>query len=740
MVAGIRGGKCLSVDQGVLLSNGTTVKAGLILVGDKILGFNKETGKSVPCSVISTELTKKTTAKYTLSDNSSFICSLDHAFPCWNTKRNRFEEWPIDHIVKRSDNYLYLLGSKQTIFSDQTELSIHPYLLGVILGDGCITQKSCLISSADKEILEACASLSGLEVKHRSKYDYAIVSHEKTKEGYGYNHIVSKLRDLNLMGRNSYTKFIPKEYLTADINSRKEILAGLIDTDGSIDGKRGRIEYTTCSYELATGVQFILRSFGIRARVNSRVTQDQNGIKCNSFRISFTDNLDLPLRIKRKKDRLAQRIAQCSDMVYVKSVEYLGEKDCIDISIDHPDHLFLLDNFIATHNTYSGARQAIKEAWNAKGKGVFLIIAPTYNMLDRTTWVEFKEAAKPFIAKENDSKKIITLKNGRKVHGHSAENPDRIRNETAVGAWADECREFKDFKKVWNVLLGRVLSTNGKIFCTTSPNSYDDIHEIFIANKKPGYGLVKFPTYANTFLNKESIDTLASDYDAKFMQQELLGEFVIFEGAVYYTFRRDKNAGDLAFKVCQYNPNIPIGLCADFNVDPLAWVLTQTVRNSKGLAEVYVIDEIFLRNSNTIEACKEFRNRYPSHNTGLVLYGDATGQARHSSSNVTNWMIIQEELGRYGIDKRVPTKNPAERDRINAVNAMICNSKNERRVLVNPRCKNLIRDLEQVNFKEGTSQIDKTKDAMLTHISDALGYQIEKEFSLNKARIEAIRI
>lgn len=390
--------------------------------------------------------------------------------------------------------------------------------------------------------------------------------------------------------------------------------------------------------------------------------------------------------------------------------------------------------------TYAGAREALRQSWNVKGKGVYGIIAPTYNMLDRTTWMEFREVARPFILKDNDSKKIITLKNGREIHGHSAENADRIRNETFIGFWGDEMREAKDFRKLWDVLMGRVLSTQGKGFITTSPNSYDDIHDIFISNKKEGFATVRFPTYANTFLNKDAIDNLASNYDSKFAQQEIYGEFVIFQGAVYYTFNRAHNAGDLAFKVAQYNPNAPIGLCCDFNVDPMAWVLTQTAINGKGLAEVYVIDEIFLRNSNTVESCNVFKDKYPNHNSGLILYGDATGQARHSSSNVTNWMIIQNELSRYGIQKRVPTKNPNERDRINAVNGMICNSRGDRRVQVNPKCKNLIRDLEQVSFKDGTTHIDKSKDMLLTHISDALGYQLEKDFSLNKGKIEAMKI
>lgn len=391
--------------------------------------------------------------------------------------------------------------------------------------------------------------------------------------------------------------------------------------------------------------------------------------------------------------------------------------------------------------TVAGARQAGKEALEATAKGVYGIIAPTYNMLDRTTWMEFKEANAGIISRENDTKKIITLTNGRQVHGFSAENPNKLRNATFVGFWGDEAREWKAFKMIWKILLGRVLSTNGKGIITSSPNSFDEMHEIFIAEKRKGYGVVSFPTYQNTYLDRANIDDLAGNYDKKFAEQEIYGRFVIFQGAVYYTFSRKDNAGDLAFKVAHYNPNLPIDLCCDFNVDPMAWTLAQThIRDKDHLKEVRVFDEIFINNSNTEECCKEFCSRYPFHKAGINLYGDATGKARHSSSNVTNWKIIKDLLGKYGITVRVPSSNPAERDRINAVNGMICNSRGDRRVMVNPaKCPKLVRDLEQVAFKPGTTQIDKGKDLSLTHPSDGFGYMIEREFSLNKAKIEILK-
>ncbi len=392
--------------------------------------------------------------------------------------------------------------------------------------------------------------------------------------------------------------------------------------------------------------------------------------------------------------------------------------------------------------TYAGAREATKQAWNSKAdeNAVFGIVAPTYHMLDRTTWREFIYAAKPLIDTNNDSKKIITLKNGRQVFGFSAERPDKIRNVTISDFWIDEARECKDFAGLWDIMLGRVLSTNGRGFVTTSPNSFDDIYDIFVEKGEKDYGTVKFSTYENRTITKEAIDSLASKYDKKFMEQELMGEFVVFEGQVYYTFNRSENAGSLAYKVAQYDPTNELNLCCDFNVDPMSWIVTQVGVNKQGLREIYVIDEIYLRNSNTREACGVFKDRFPSHSYGLFLYGDATGRARHSASNVTNWQIVRNELAEYNPVSRVPTSNPSERDRINAVNGLICNSKDERRVLVNPNCKRLIRDLEQVAFKEGTTKIDKGKDLSLTHSSDALGYQIDKEFGLGKGRIEGIKI
>jgi phage terminase large subunit len=385
--------------------------------------------------------------------------------------------------------------------------------------------------------------------------------------------------------------------------------------------------------------------------------------------------------------------------------------------------------------TYCGARQALKDAWNSSAKGAYLIVAPTYNMLDKTTWPEFIEASRDYIFKENKVDKIIKLKNGNIVYGYSAENPDRIRNTTATGFWGDEAREWKDFKGMWRILLGRALSTGGKGFITTTPNGLGGIYDVFFKEKRQDFGVVRFDTYKNEYILKERIDDLYNYYDEQFARQEIGAEFISFKGGVYHAFCK-KNVVDHIYE----DISRPLILCCDFNVNPMAWVICQREKGQDGRDVIHVIDEIFLNNSNTYEACVEVKSRYQTVGRTVYLYGDATGRARHAASNLSNWAIVKQELsGSYLVD-RVPINNPSEIDRVNCLNTMLCNSAGVRRIFVSSKCKNLINDLERVQYRHGTCYIDKSFDKMLTHLTDALGYMVDRDYSLIRSKIDSLKI
>jgi hypothetical protein len=187
----------------------------------------------------------------------------------------------------------------------------------------------------------------------------------------------------------------------------------------------------------------------------------------------------------------------------------------------------------------------------------------------------------------------------------------------------------------------------------------------------------------------------------------------------------------------RFSPGLPLYWSLDFNMNPLCSVLMQV---SNGV--VVVLDELILPDSNTLSACDEFLSRTEKWNAGsklsVQIYGDSTAEQRHTSASRTDWQIIKEFFGRYrdryNVTFHVPSSNPPVKDRINCVNARLRNHAGQHRVMVHEHCKHLIRDFEQVCWKtdpHGNTLVELDKsDPMRTHVSDAVGYYIAREFPM----------
>jgi hypothetical protein len=145
--------------------------------------------------------------------------------------------------------------------------------------------------------------------------------------------------------------------------------------------------------------------------------------------------------------------------------------------------------------------------------------------------------------------------------------------------------------------------------------------------------------------------------------------------------------------------------------------------------EVRVLDEIVLSRASTTEACQEFHDRYPNHQSGVVIYGDASGQ-RLQTAGTTDYQIIKEyfrQTAYRGLKFKVPASNPSVRERVALVNAKLFSASEQVSLFTDPRCKALIMDFEEVTFKPDSGVIDKDKDPKRTHLSDALGYLVWQE-------------
>jgi hypothetical protein len=211
---------------------------------------------------------------------------------------------------------------------------------------------------------------------------------------------------------------------------------------------------------------------------------------------------------------------------------------------------------------------------------------------------------------------------------------------------------------------------------------------------------------------------LKASYDGRFFEQEVLGKYLnLMSGQVYYAFDRKANTGSY-----ELDPEEPLVWSWDFNLNPMCSVICQ----ERG-EEAVVLDEIVIETSSTPEVCEEFTARYGGHQGGIEVYGDASGEHGQTVTGKSDFQHIREFCWRqWGRRASVNTAkaNPAVRDRVNVVNGRLCNAQGERRLLVDQRCKELMKDFEQVCYKPGTGQIDKEKDSRRSHLSDAVGYYL----------------
>jgi len=126
--------------------------------------------------------------------------------------------------------------------------------------------------------------------------------------------------------------------------------------------------------------------------------------------------------------------------------------------------------------------------------------------------------------------------------------------------------------------------------------------------------------------------------------------------------------------------------------------------NVMGLKEIAMVHP----KNSTEDACVELIDKYSDFlQPGIVLYGDATGRARKTSSKKTDWMIIEELLRPYIIEMRVPRANPLQQDRHSFMNRMLYGSL-PIKCMINPEMKKLIEDLTH-SLEDGERNKVKSK-------------------------------
>lgn len=358
---------------------------------------------------------------------------------------------------------------------------------------------------------------------------------------------------------------------------------------------------------------------------------------------------------------------------------------------------------VGSGKSFIGSHWA-KEKIIAEPKARGFIGANTYNQLRNATLATFFSVLDEhnFRYKYNQQRNIIDV-NGTIIYAYSLDNYTNIRGIEIGWAWLDETRDTP--KAAFDVVIGRLRDKRAKkleLRLTSSPCGYNWLYDYFAGpNKKPGYRIVQGASFENPFLPESYVESLKDSYDEKMYQQEVLGLFVTTGvGQVYYSFNRDRNVREL-----KRETNYPLMVGMDFNINPMSAVVFQCIG-----PEIRVIDEISLMSSDTNEMGKFILNKY-----GRVrVIPDSTGKRKQTSSKGLSDHQILRDLGH----EVVYNANPARFDRYVCVNNLLEKS----RLVIDPKCKHLIADLEKVTYKHGTTEPDTSNDKTLTHMSDALGY------------------
>ena len=392
-------GKLQDVDTPTPTPNGF-VRFGDLKVGDKIFGSD---GKEHNVLQIFTHK-QKDIYEVEFTDGSKTNCGLEHLWIVQTANHvMRKQGWHVmslEQILsyglewkdKGRHNYKFRIPITKPVEYEEKNHLITPYMLGMLIGNGNLCNGSPRISIPYYEY----ESVEHLKPMLHENYEfsvhdtgschqYNIVKKSRSNRGSNiYKEEIKKL-GLNVHGKD---KFIPDEYMLDSIENRKDLLMGLMDSDGYITKERNRISFSTVSKKLADDFCLLVQSLGGLANIHLYDSTKEG--KSIEYVVSLQINF-CPFKIKRKAERYTIDETHGKYLIKsIKSVNLIKKADAICIKVDSPDESYLTNNYIVTHNTTTSISAAIL------GKFKKILVITTASL--KTTW---RKEIEVFEDKEN---------------------------------------------------------------------------------------------------------------------------------------------------------------------------------------------------------------------------------------------------------------------------------------------------------------------------------------------------
>ena len=262
----------------------------------------------------------------------------------------------------------FFIPMNEAVQWPEANLPLDPYVIGAFIGNGGLTQNPLTLSSDDVAVVRRVGETLGYEPKKASVHNYSWVF--KTGEKFGKSDKLAQTADLftelpELVGVYSAERRIPRQYMTASIEQRWELVRGLFDTDGTVDAStcRYNVRYSTFSQGLAEDVRELLFSLGVSNTMKAYTRTKDDGRVLVEYVVNVKSSNDDKARFfwlerKRAIAKEAQTATEGRervkrfDMVGISKIEKLPYRESAScIYVDHPEHLYQAGDFIVTHNT-----------------------------------------------------------------------------------------------------------------------------------------------------------------------------------------------------------------------------------------------------------------------------------------------------------------------------------------------------------------------------------------------------
>lgn len=271
-------------------------------------------------------------------------------------------------------------------------------------------------------------------------------------------------------------------------------------------------------------------------------------------------------------------------------------------------------------------------------------------------------------------------------------------------AWilADEADYYK--REAWETMLGRLRVYPELLRVTSSPKGFNHIYDFFYQVDDKDTLVLNAPTWENLGLSNKYIRTLKKSYSPRLFEQEVGGKRLRLNvGAVFDEFDRTKHVAPCRHLLTDKDQ---LYFFTDYNISNYCGTY---LFYKDGI--VYAIGEEHLKFKGSRVMAQTVKSKWP--NRPVIVMGDSTGNNKKDvAADKTNYQHFK--------DAGLLTKkfrNPPVQSRIISANSNIFHNK----VVIDPSCKNLIRDLELMSWKEDGSDVDKS-DITLSHASDGYTY------------------